>query len=204
MGSGRNYQPLKEAKMHQHRRSTAAARRSARIPRALPLIAFALTLAPTLALVLTVVTLLLVATPGRSAAQGPDMPLQFKIVGEFHDPQQDKDAGGVNAFTVNILKKTWILDIDNSYTQQGAVLGSSVLKQIYPPILTFTGPKELTDQLTDPAIAGKTYTLTGQLYIKQRLFRLNTVEGPKSEEESKGDAGSGPTSDADAKGAAAP
>jgi len=169
--------------MNESRRRAAAARRSACLPGALPLIALASTLA------LSVVTLVL-GPAGRSAAQGPDMPLQFKIVGEFHDPQQDKDAGGVNAFTVNILKKTWILDIDNSYTQQGGVLGSTVLKQIYPPIMTFTGPKELTDQLTDPAIAGKTYTLTGQLYIKQRLFRLNTVEGPKEEKEAETESGS--------------
>ena len=131
-----------------------------------------------IALAITIV----LGAAGRSAAQGPNMPLRFKMVAEFHDPHKDQDAGGVNAFTVNILRKTWIVDIHESYMQQGGVLGTTVLQQIYPPILTFTGPKKITDQLTDPAVEGKTYTLTGQLYIKQRVFQINTVEGPKGEE----------------------
>ena len=103
------------------------------------------------------------------------------MIGKFYDPEKDKNAGGVNAFTVNILQKTWIWDIESSHTLQGGALGSTVLKQIYPPIMTFMGPKELTDQLIDPAAEGKTYTLTGQLYIKKRMFRLNTVEAPPEE-----------------------
>jgi len=109
------------------------------------------------------------------------MPIQFKMIGRFHDPGKDKNAGGVNTFTVNILKKTWIWDIESSHTLEGSALGSTVLKKIYPPIMTFIGPKELTDQLTNPAIEGKTYTLTGQLYIGKRLYRVNTVEGPSEE-----------------------
>ena len=50
--------------------------------------------------------------------------------------------------------------------------------------MTFVGPKELTGQLTNPEITGKSYTLTGtgQLYIKKRLFRLTQVQGPEEEE----------------------
>ena len=56
------------------------------------------------------------------------------------------------------------------------------VKKIYPPIMTFVGPKELTGQLTNPEITGKSYTLTGQLYIKKRLFRLAQVQGPEEKE----------------------
>lgn len=131
------------------------------------------------------------AVADRSLAQGPEMPLQFKMVGAFHDPEQDPEVGGVNAFTVNIEKKTWIFDIDSSHTLQGSALGSSVLRQIYPPIMTFMGPKEITDPLTSPEIAGKTYTLTGQLYIKKRIFRLTDVQGPGEEGEEVADSESG-------------
>ena len=150
---------------------------------------------------MTLTTLILVltalGTTNKALAQaGPDMPLQFKMIGQFYDPEKDKNAGGVNAFTVNVLKKTWIFDIESSHTLQGGALGSTVLKQIYPPIMTFMGPKELTDQLTNPEIEGKTYTLTGQLYIGKRLFRVNTLEGPP--EESDAGAKSDPASVSDA------
>ena len=142
-------------------------------------------------LILFVVVLTSLGTANRAAAQaGTDMPLQFKMIGKFYDPEKDKNAGGVNAFTVNVLKKTWIFDIESSHTLQGGALGSSVLKKIYPPIMTFMGPKELTDQLINPEIEGKTYTLTGQLYIGKRLFRVNAIEGPPGEREGDAEAAS--------------
>jgi len=144
-------------------------------------------------LILLVLVLTALGTANRAAAQaGAEMPLQFKMIGKFHEPEKDKNVGGVNAFTVNILKKTWIWDIESSHTLEGSALGSTVLKKIYPPIMTFIGPKELTDQLTNPAIEGKTYTLTGQLYIGKRLYRVNTVEGPPegSDTDAKSDSAS--------------
>ncbi len=135
-------------------------------------------------LIALVLVLTALGTASRSVAQSPPaMPLQFKIIGQFYDPEKDKNAGGVNAFTVNVLKKTWILDIESSHTLEGTALGSSILKKIYPPIMTFMGPKELTDQLTNPEIEGKTYTMTGQLYVGKRMFRLTQVQGPEEESE---------------------
>jgi hypothetical protein len=149
-------------------------------------------------LILLVLVLTSLGTAKRTTAQGRmDMPLQFKMIGKFYDPEKDKNAGGVNAFTVNVLKKTWIFDIESSHTLQGSALGSSVLKQIYPPIMTFIGPEAITDQLTNPEILGKTCTLTGQLYIGKRVFQVNTLEGPP--EESAGDAEATSEPDAEAK-----
>lgn len=142
-------------------------------------------LAPLLALAL-------LAMASTSFGQpGPDFPLQFKMKGEFYDPQKDPNAGGVNRFEVNVEDKKWILDIERADTLQGAALGSSVLKQIYPPILTFVGPKELIEQLTKPEILGKSYTLTGQLYVKKRMFTLtevvNNEEKAETEAAAEGD-----------------
>ena len=148
-------------------------------------------------LILLVLVLTALGTTNRAVAQGgADMPLQFKMIGKFYDPEKDENAGGVNAFTVNVLKKTWIFDIESSHTLQGGALGSTVLKKIYPPIMTFMGPKELTDQLTNPEIEGKTYTLTGQLYIGKRLFRVITVEGPPEETDADAKNDSASVSDA--------
>jgi hypothetical protein len=130
----------------------------------------------------------------EAEAQGPDQPLQFKMTGKFYEPQKHKSVGGVHSYTVNVLQKQWVFDIESSQTLQGSALGSSVLRQIYPPIMTFMGPKEFTDQLTDPAIEGKTYSLTGQLYLKKRMFRIITLEGPPEE----GKEGAAPSSDAEA------
>lgn len=145
--------------------------------------------------ILLVLVLTAVGTANQALAQaGAVTPFQFKMIGKFYDPEKDKNAGGVNAFTVNILKKTWIWDIESSHTLQGSALGSTVLKQIYPPIMTFMGPKELTDRLIDPAVEGKIYTLTGELYIKKRMFLLNTVEGPPEESHADAKSDSDPVS----------
>lgn len=148
-------------------------------------------------LILLVLVLTALGTTKRAVAQGgADMPLQFKMIGKFYDPEKDKDAGGVNTFTVNVLKKTWIFDIQSSHTLQGGALGSTVLKKIYPPIMTFIGPEELIDRLTNPEIEGKTHTLTGQLYIGKRLFRVITVEGLPEETDADAKNGSASVSDA--------
>jgi hypothetical protein len=114
-----------------------------------------------------------------------DMPLQFQMKGEFYDPKEDPNAGGVNRFEVNVGNKQWILDIERADTLQGSMLGSSVLKQIYPPIMTFVGRKELTDPLSNPENLGRSYTMIGQLYVKKRMFRLSQVvdNEAKAEEE---------------------
>ena len=141
------------------------------------------------ALITLILLLTALGLASRSVAQPPsDMPLQFKIIGKFYDPEKDKNAGGVNSFAVNVFKKKWILDIESSHTLQGSALGSSVLKQIYPPIMSIVGTKEITSQLADPAIEGETFTLTGLLYVGKRMFRVNTLEGPPEEEEGKEEA----------------
>ena len=144
-------------------------------------------------LILLVLVLTSLGVANRAAGQGrTDMPLEFKMIGKFYDPGKDKNAGGVNAFTVNVLKRTWILDIESSHTLRGSALGSTVLKEVYPPIMTFIGPEAITDQLTNPGILGKTYTLTGQLYIGKRIFQVNSLEGPQKESEGDAEAASEP------------
>ena len=133
-----------------------------------------LCIAPSILVPLLALALLAMASTSFGQA-GPDFPLQFKMKGEFYDPQKDPNAGGVNRFTVNVEDKEWILDIERADALQGSILGSSVLKKIYPPIITFVGPKELTDQLKNPEIAGKSYTLMGQLYVTKRMFTLTEV-----------------------------
>ncbi|MEW6443726.1 MAG: hypothetical protein AB1640_22520 [bacterium] len=131
------------------------------------------------------------AAPGASIAQmRPDIPIQFKIKGEFYDPEQNPEKGGVNALTANVEGKKWILDIERADALKGGVPGSTVINKIYPPTLTFVGPKELTSQLTGPDTAGKSFTMTGQLYLKTRMFRLESVES--SEEGGEGEPASAP------------
>ena len=147
-------------------------------------------LAPLLAL-----TLLAMASTAFGQSR-TDMPLQFQMKGEFYDPQKDPNAGGVNRFEVNVGDKKWILDIERADTLQGGALGSSVLKQMYPPIMTFMGPKELTDQLTNPENLGKSYTMKGQLYVSKRMFRLtelvNNEEKAEAEAAAEGDSAAPP------------
>ncbi len=142
-------------------------------------------------LILSAAILALLLTPlvlvSLSVAQmATDMPIQFKIRGEFYNPQENPGAGGVNRFTVNADGKEWILDIERADTLEGSMLGSSVLKKIYPPIMTFVGPPDIMAQLKDPEIQGRSWTMSGQLYIRQRLFRLTSMV---SNEEGEGETG---------------
>jgi len=106
------------------------------------------------AVVIAVLTIVGWVFAGKSLAQAPlaDMPLQFRFIGEFYDPDKDDEKGGVNAFTVTVGRKKWILDVEKAQTMTGSALGSSVLKAIYPPILTFVGPEDLVKQLNDPRL----------------------------------------------------
>jgi hypothetical protein len=135
-------------------------------------------------------------TAGDSFAQpiGSDQPLHFRFVGKFYDPDKDPDAGGVNAYTVSVEDKKWILDIERADALFGAAQGLSVIKKIYPPLMTFVGQKELVEKLKNPEIEGKPYTLEGYLYIKTRAFRLSKVQGPEEERESESDAKAGSSS----------
>lgn len=141
-------------------------------------------------------TLAILAMANIAFGQGaPDMPLAFKMKGEFHDPQKDPKTGGVNRFEVSIEDEKRVLDIERADTLQGSMLGSSVLKQIYPPIMTFLGPKELIEQLKNPENLGKSYTMTGQLYVKKRIFRLSEVvqnQGNPGEEDAEPEASQTP------------
>ena len=123
---------------------------------------------------LVLLTLVLLTMASLAFGQA-DMPLQFQMKGRFCDPKIDPSAGGVNRFEVSVGDKQWILDIERADTLQGSMLGSSVLKQIYPPIMTFVGRKELTDQLSNSENLGRSYTMIGQLYVKKRMFRLSQV-----------------------------
>ena len=130
---------------------------------------------------LLVFTVLGIAAPSM-AQMGPEVPLQFKIIGKFYSPGKEEQAG-VHAFEVNILKKTMILDVVSSHTLEGTMLGSTILQQIYPPIMTFMGPEALLGPLINPDNEGKTYILTGQLYVKRRLFQIRQAQGPGEEEQ---------------------
>ena len=77
--------------------------------------------------VLLIMVVIALATANRVVAQGgADIPLQFKMIGKFFDPEKDKSAGGVNAFTVNVQKKTWIFDIESSH-----IIGLILLSQVF-------------------------------------------------------------------------
>jgi|GEM_PF-2283819 len=128
-------------------------------------------------------------TAGKSFAQpmSPDQPLHFRFVGDFYDPEKDPNAGGVNAYTISVEEKKWRFDIERADALFGAAQGLSIIKKIYPPLMTFVGGKELVEKLKNPEIEGKSCTLEGYLYIKTRTFRLSKVQGLEEARESESD-----------------
>jgi len=147
-------------------------------------------------IVICILVLVTLATPGTSIAQRVNVPIQFKITGKFYEPEQKPERGSANSFTAKVENKQWRLDIERADPLRAGMLGSAILDTIFPPMLTFVGPKELTGQLTNPEIAGKSYTMTGQLYVQTRSFRLTSVKSNEKEagaaSDSQGESGSPP------------
>jgi hypothetical protein len=65
----------------------------------------------------------------------------------------------------------------------GADTGMMLLKRIFPPRLSLSGPAELLEPLGDPEHMGKRWVLEGMLYTKHRRYYVATVEAAPAESE---------------------
>jgi hypothetical protein len=115
-------------------------------------------------------------------------PPNVRFTGTFYPPDTKDVKGGIETLKVLIgkrdEKKEWVFNIYKAENLSNASqTGLSILKNIFPRILTLRGPEEVLAKLEKPEIAGKTIKISGLLYRKERFMMVDTVE--VSNEETK-------------------
>jgi len=126
-----------------------------------------------------------VRVPAWSQLIGPPT---IRFTGTFYPPDTKDVRGGIETLKVLIgkrdEKKEWVFNIYKAENLSNASqTGLSILKNIFPRILTLRGPEEVLAKLEKPEIAGKTIKISGLLYRKERFMMVDTVE--VSNEETK-------------------
>lgn len=98
-----------------------------------------------------------------------------QFVGTFYPPEQKENAAHMNTFTIRVKNKELLFSIKSAKELDGNKTDSEILKNIWPPILTFQGPDNLIDSLLNPDIAGKKFTVQGALYVSERILHVNSI-----------------------------
>jgi hypothetical protein len=120
----------------------------------------------TLALALTVTV-----ASVQSRVRGP---LIVRFTGTFQ-PFEQKAAGNLNTLTLTYQERQWLFRVDRVNVLSGRDPGTLLLKSIFPPRLSLSGPPQLLEPLGTPESLGKPVTLEGMLYLRNRRFNVTTV-----------------------------
>jgi hypothetical protein len=82
----------------------------------------------------------------------------------------------MQALTVFIKKKKWILRLTKVETLAGRNRGWAIIQDLFPPQVRFTGPENLIQRLQNPESEGKLLIIEGRLYIGDRRLFVTAVE----------------------------
>ncbi len=91
-------------------------------------------------------------------------------------PVEEKAHRNVHTLTVLIKEKKWILRLTKVETLAGRNRGWSILQDLFPPQVRFSGPEPLIQLLQKPESEGKLLKIEGRLYIGDRRFLVTAVE----------------------------
>jgi hypothetical protein len=114
------------------------------------------------------------------SAQLRGQPPIVRFVGVFQ-PFDEKAAGNLNTLTVSYKEQRWLFLVENMKAMGARDSGTMLLRRIFPPRLSLSGPAQLLEPLGNPENMGKRWTLEGMLYIKHRRYYVATVEPASAE-----------------------
>lgn len=100
------------------------------------------------------------------------------FTGTFLPPDQI-DEQNLTARTLEVViseNKTWIFDITGAENLAGGQTQQSILQNIYPRRLSFTGTDDMLKRLQKSDLAGKQIRLSGYLYKNARRFQVVALE----------------------------
>ena len=111
-------------------------------------------------------------------AQASGFSYHVLFTGAFYEPDRAPE-GARRAYTLEVIvdgEKKWIFVVDKAVSLGRAATELKIVQSIFPPQLSFRGNKKALDYLLNPDIAGKTLTVQGHLYSKERWFQVLRVE----------------------------
>jgi hypothetical protein len=111
------------------------------------------------------------AASARLRAQPPIV----RFIGAFQ-PYDKKAAGDLNTLTMTYKEHQWLFKVEQVNALGARDSGTMLLRHIFPPHLSLSGPAELLEPLGNPDHMGKRWRLEGMLYLKTRRYYVATVE----------------------------
>jgi hypothetical protein len=91
-------------------------------------------------------------------------------------PIEEEGHRGLHALIVLINEKRWIFRLKKVETLTGRNRGWSILQDLFPPQVRFTGPANLIQLLQKPESEGKLLVIEGRLYTGDRRLFVTAVE----------------------------
>jgi len=103
-----------------------------------------------------------------------------RFTGTFQ-PFDQKAAGDLDTLTMTYKEHKWLFRVEHVRTMGGRDAGTLLLKRIFPPQLSLSGPTELLEPLGNPEHMGKRWILEGMLYVRNRRYYVATVDAAPEE-----------------------
>ena len=98
------------------------------------------------------------------------------------EPFDKKAASDLNTLTMSYKEHQWLFRVEQLKVMgAGGDSGMMLLKRIYPPQLSLSGPDLLLEPLGDPEHTGKRWILEGMLYVRNRRYYVATVKAAPAE-----------------------
>src|SRR5690349_16132122 len=119
--------------------------------------------------ILLVVVGVVIGGVTKASAVFRGQPPIVRFTGTFQ-PFDKKAAGGLDTLTVSYKEHQWLFKVDQVRALGARDSGTMLLKRIFPPQLSLSGPAELLDPLGNPENMGKRWMLEGMLYLRHRRY----------------------------------
>jgi hypothetical protein len=133
------------------------------------------------AMILAVVGVVIGGVTTASALLRGQPPI-VRFIGTFQ-PFDQKAAGYLDTLTMTYKEQKWLFKVERVRAMGARDSGTMLLKRIFPPQLSLSGPAELLEPLGDPEHMGKRWMLEGMLYLRNRRYYVATVEAASEETE---------------------
>lgn len=115
-----------------------------------------------------------------ASAQFRGQPPIVRFTGAFQ-PFDEKAAHNLDTLTVSYKEQRWLFKVEHVRAMGARDSGTMLLKRIFPPQLSLSGPAELLEPLGNLENMGKRWTLEGMLYLRHRRYYVATVEATPAE-----------------------
>ena len=131
------------------------------------------------AVILAVVAVTIIGVTTASAQFRTQPPI-VRFTGVFQ-PFDEKAAGNLDTLTMTYKEQKWLFRVEHVKAMGGRDTGMMLLRRIFPPQLSLSGPAQLLEPLGIPENMGKRWMLEGMLYLRHRRYYVAMVEPASAE-----------------------